>query len=524
MTLMLKPRRAAILRHGDPVALPSTEELLAAGGDTRIAIDPRTGANRYGCPAFPDPAIAAFGSSTASIVSADGFAAADRLRRRLIAAAEREPPSFTYARELDRLRHELIALCGLSDLAGLATVFAASGTDLHLFAARFAAGADPLAIMVEATETGSFVPAALAGRHFNTCTAFGDEVVAGDAIAGDTVEVASVCSRAADGTPRPAALVDAEIVALTTRAVAMGRRVLLTLVDVSKTGLIAPSPTRALALRDRFPGAVELLVDACQFRLAPASLRAYLEHGFMVALTGSKFLAGPAFSGALLVPAATARRLRDVALTPALRLYSARAEWPRDWSAAGSLGDGVNYGLLLRWEAALTELRQFRAVPEGETTAILSAFARAIAARLVADPAFAPLEVPALAGRRLPAAPGWDHIQTIFPFLLRRVRDDGSAALLARAETERVFRLLDSDAGGAIGLAASDPARAIAALRCQLGQPVACGSRLGQPLSALRLCASAKLVVEAAAHGVDGVIRRAMAVLDKTALLAAQAS
>ncbi len=213
--------------------------------------------------------------------------------------------------------------------------------------------------------------------------------------------------------------------------------------------------------------------------------------------------------------------MRDVALAPALRPYSARAEWPRDWSAAGSLGDGVNYGLLLRWEAALAELRQFRAVSEGDIAAILGAFARAITARLAADPAFEPLEVSALAGRRLPAAPGWDHIQTIFPFLLRHVPEHGSAALLARAETERVFRLLDRDAGDAIGLAASDPARAIAALRCQLGQPVACGSRAGQPVSALRLCASAKLVVEAAAHGVDGIIRRAMAVLDKVALLAA---
>ncbi|HEX3500752.1 MAG TPA: hypothetical protein VHT04_15650 [Stellaceae bacterium] len=43
----------------------------------------------------------------------------------------------------------------------------------------------------------------------------------------------------------------------------------------------------------------------------------------------------------------------------------------------------------------------------------------------------------------------------------------------------------------------------------------------GHPVSALRLCASARLVVEAAAHGVDSVIDRVMAALDKTALLAA---
>jgi hypothetical protein len=524
MTILLELPRAAPARDRDLLALPPTEELLAAGGDTRIDIDPRSATNRYGCPSSPDPAVAAFGSSTASTVSPAGFAAAARLRLRLLSAAGREKPSLTYARELDRQRDELAALYGLSDLAGLATVFAASGTDLHLIAAQLLGGVDPLAIMVEATETGSFVAAALAGRHFSTRTAFGEPVVAGDAIAGGTIEIASVASRGVDGSPRPAALVDAEIVALATRAAAMGRRVLLTLVDVSKTGLIAPSPIRALALRDRLPDSVELLVDACQLRLAPSSLRAYLDHGFTVALTGSKFLTGPAFAGALLIPEATARRLRGVALAPALLPYSARAEWPCDWNAAGTLGDRVNYGLLLRWEAALAELRLFHAVPERDIAAILGAFAQAVEARLRADPAFESLDVPALAGRRLAAAPSWDHVKTIFPFLLRRRDEAGGARFLDRAESETVYRLLGVDATAAIGPGAIGPAagdRAIAALRCQIGQPVACGSRAGHPVSALRLCASARLVTEAAAHGVDAVIARAMAALDKAALLAA---
>jgi hypothetical protein len=64
--------------------------------------------------------------------------------------------------------------------------------------------------------------------------------------------------------------------------------------------------------------------------------------------------------------------------------------------------------------------------------------------------------------------------------------------------------------------------RAIAALRCQVGQPVPCGHRNGVPLSALRLCASARLVVEAASGGAAQVIARAMAVLDKAAWLGAR--
>ncbi len=50
---------------------------------------------------------------------------------------------------------------------------------------------------------------------------------------------------------------------------------------------------------------------------------------------------------------------------------------------------------------------------------------------------------------------------------------------------------------------------------------MACGARHGAPISALRLCASARLVVEAANAGPDGhdrIIRRAMDALDATAV------
>ncbi len=219
--------------------------------------------------------------------------------------------------------------------------------------------------------------------------------------------------------PRSAQLVEAEVESKIADAAKSGRRALLTLIDVSKTGMIAPSPKSALAIRRRFPEAVDVLVDACQFRLSRASLRAYLEQGFMVALTGSKFLTGPTFSGALLVPRTLARRLKRQSLPPALGAYSARAEWPAGWTAARQLPNAVNYGLLLRWEAALDELRAFRSIPDHEVAAILSEFAEAAQTRLAMDPAFEALPVPTLDRQPLVDAGNWDEIPTIFPFLLR---------------------------------------------------------------------------------------------------------
>lgn len=511
-----------------PASLAETALLLTNGGDTRIVLDPRSAANKYGCPPQPEPAFAAFGSSTASTISTGAFAAADRLRGRLVQAAADEPACLTYTRELQRMRREIRALCSLDRTVDI--VFGASGTDLHLIAAQLLRAPDeapPLVVMVEAAETGSGVPAALAGRYFSAVAPLGDALVEGSPALAGLADIIAVPTRQADGTLRPSAAIDAEVTAIVAEAATLGRRVLVTMVDVSKTGIVAPGPDCAVALRRLWPGQVQVLVDACQFRLAPATLRAYLAADCVVAVTGSKFVTGPAFSGALLVPERIAADWRRRSLPPSLRAFSARAEWPAHWAATRTLRDAANYGLLLRWEAALHELRAFRGVPEGAIADILRRFAGAVETRLAADPSFERLPTPLLDRGGFGAARSWDRIATIFPFLLRRTGPQRGAPFLDRDETARVHQWLAQDVGARLGLDGTNPAHALAAEACQLGQPVPCGKRGDTPVAALRLCASARLVVEGAmggADGVDGLIARAMRVLDKTALVARHVS
>ncbi len=497
-----------------PSALPPTAQLLLAGGDARIAPDSGGSA----CLARPDPELAAFGSSTASIISEAGFAAADRLRDRISAAsAAHTPHALIYADELERIRRELLALCGIPASAGVEIVFAASGTDLHLIAAQLAGGDEvlpTLAVMVDPAETGSGVPEALAGRHFSSLAALGAAVAKGLVIDGSSVlEVVTVALRHADGSLRDASARDAEFAARVAQAGQTGRRVLLTLVDQSKTGLIAPSAAFVSQLAQHLPDKVDVLVDACQFRIGPQTLRAYLEQGYMVALTGSKFLTGPSFAGALLIPSARARRLLGRPLPRALTDYSSRADWPQGWKPAAALDEVANFGLLLRWEAALQELRAFRELPARAVETFLRAFARAVGDRLISDPLFEPLPVPALDRRPLAGSSGWDGIQTIFPFVLYHPESGAGKRALGLDETAQVYRLLQAD------LSSCGLVDELASLRCQLGKPVLCGSRDGKAVSALRLCASARLVIEAGAGNGDRVIGRALAALDKTALI-----
>lgn len=449
---------------------PTTAQLLISGGDARIALDPHSGLSKYGCQPHPDASLLAFGSSTASVVSAAAYAAAQQLRERLTEAAENDSLLAAGQRELQRMRQELLESFALSDEA-VALVFATSGTDAHAIVARSVANLNDTSltiVMVEESETGSGVAAALQVNNTG---------------------LLSVPLRLADGVPRSLADVDAEVSWKADSAVSSGGRALLVMVDQSKTGLIAPSQDCVAGLYHRHGGGVEVLVDACQLRLAPTALRDYLRQGFMVAVTGSKFLTGPSFSAALLLPEQMAIGLDLL---------------HHDESMA------VNAGLLLRWEAALAELRRFRAIPTDVVLSSMQAFAQAVTARLNTDPCFAPLPVLPLVRGSMHESQRWDSVQSIFPFLLYRSDEAGGRIPLNRQESMQIYRSLPVEV----------PHLAGAALRCQFGQPVACGTRDGIEVSALRLCISARLISDAVdGKGIGSVIADAMAALDKTASL-----
>ena len=454
--------------------LLTTEQLLVSGGDARIALDAQ-GLNKYGCRPYPDAELLALGSSTASVISPAGFAAAEQLRERL----QSGHGNAACIGEWARIRHELLASFELLN-AGVELVFATSGTDVHHLVARSCAqlaegeaGSPLTVIMVEESETGSGVAATLDISNVTTV---------------------AVPLRTMTGAPRPLAEIDAEVAECAKLVIAAGGRVLLIMVDQSKTGLIAPSEVCAARLHRQHLGQMDVMVDACQLRLSPSGLRAYLRQGFMVALTGSKFLTGPSFSAALLLSAEDRQRL-----------------------GLQNQNEAGNIGLLLRWEAALAELRRFNAIPQNVVTEMMQQFASAISHRLNTDPHFEALPVPELS--RQPELPGCDSVQSIFPFLLYRRCADGRVPL-GREQTQHIYRQLQLDLSGNTEFEFTGLTPCLASLRCQFGQPVVCGSRYGVTVSALRLCLSARLISDAAAqNGIAGVIALALTALDKATVL-----
>ena len=471
----MNPAPRAQFAGRDRPDLPETARWLSEGGDQRIALAPGSGCNRYGCPPFPDPGLHALGSCTASVISETGYRAADALRQQLAVTPAWSSPSLL-ARQGRRQMAELARLLGLSGL-GADLLPGASGTDIHGLAARLAgrmAGKPLGCVLMEDAETGSGVAEALATGPENF-----------------TPSLSRIRLRDAKGHPRSPADIDRDTEAAVSEVLDRRHHCLLVTADLSKSGLIAPSPAIAIDLKRRHPQSLTVLVDACQMRLAPESLLAYLQQGFWLGLTGSKFLSGPTFAGALALP-------RQVAEMPLVR----------------EMTDQVHPGLLLRWEAALEELRAFSRIPRPRIDNIVLTLVSAFRRLLSLYPELVPLEVPAI-HRPFGRDGSWDRQQTVFPFIPGvRNPTTGQIRLLSREQTQRLHRQLP--------IAHPEASHPSAGLRCQLGQPVACGHREGRPLGALRLCIGSRLVVAADRGNLEAIVKVAQRALEKTVWLAAE--
>ena len=524
--------------------LGPAEWLMAQGGDQRLAVDPRTGLNHYGCSHRPRPWAVTFASSTASSLSERGFGGAEASRRRIAAGAIAGRADAVLALEAQAVRDGIGAhyglACGTSASAGNEVVLAASGTDCELLVLALAERCGAVSTILTAPEeTGTGVPLAAGGRHFASDTSGRQQVDKGTVIEGFRADtrVVALAVRDADGTSRSTAEIEADctqLVAAERRAAKLegaglegGRRVLLHLLDLPKTGLLAPS----LACLERLQAAhgqhLDIVVDACQTRLDQRRVRDYLSRGWMVMITGSKFFTGPPFCGAVLLPPPIAARLSAPGGLPAgLAAYGCRADWPQWTPAAAALPTGVNLGMLLRWQAALAEMRAFGAVPSGQVRLRLSFFLEGVRDAIGSNPDLALIEVPAPDRAPLPASDGgnpepcWDQLQTILSFLVLEPDDKGTPLSLERARL--LYRWLNADVSRALPATANARDRELARLLCHIGQPAPVPHRAmaGQPAGALRISAGARLLSGEPSHeGLDAGRRLAREVADARRVL-----
>ncbi|WP_264800503.1 hypothetical protein [Acetobacter nitrogenifigens] len=512
------------LQRSWPLIGPA-ETLMAAGGDARLQLDPQTGLNHYGCSHRPRPWAVTFASSTASSVSERGFAGAETARLNLQRALLHDRADAALSDLAIWTRAYLASYYDLPD--GADVILSPSGTDCELAALAIAMRASdhkPVTnILIAPEETGSGVPLAAAGRHFALDTAQGVAVEKGEPVPGfastitppeePAVEVLTIALRDADGACIPTEQVAERCERLTREAVARGRRVLLHQLDLSKTGLKAPDEATLDRLSRTFGDLFDVVVDACQARLMPERIGSWVAAGRAVMITGSKFMTGPPFCGALLLPKQWRARLEGLPLPEGLGSYASHIEWP-DCAAASSLSKHANHGLLLRWSAAIAEMAAFKAVPAAEARRRLALFLDAAHAAIEESEDVRLVPPPALERPRIPDQ--WDDLATILCFQVKAPDqpDAGDASTSFRpldvADARRVYHWLNADLSPAFAPDEAERRSGLAARQCHIGQPVATPDAAlgGAPAGALRLSAGARLVSGEPSHEGLGVDRR----------------
>jgi len=489
------------VKQGLFIAAPS-EYLIAQGGDNRLKIDKVSGLNGYGCSPKPRPWAVTFASSTATSISNYAFWKVELVRQGMIEAVCRNNINDYYNFEIESIRSKILEVFGLRNIRGAEIVLTTSGTDAELFAVFLSScenDAPLMNILVGPEETGSGIPLAASGRHFAENTPLGNSVLKGEAVEGlptDRIRLVEVPVRNYDGTYLKIHSIDSRVKTLASKAIADGSRVLVHIVEGSKTGLSAPSLSVVKDLKNRYGSSLDVIVDACQLRTGRKRLKQYLESGFMVSITGSKFYTGPPFSGALILPSNIARRIKNGTSFPlGFKDYFTVYDIPESLNTKrSSLKSYKNIGLLLRWEAALWEMAAFQVVSDKHKYLIFALFGESIREYISANPDLELVPAPASERWKLPDGEEWDWLPTIFTFTMSRIGPRGIRIPIYIDDAKKIYHWLNMDISGFIPNEASEEEKHIAGKRYHIGQPLKIALIGDKWIGALRISAGARLV------------------------------
>ncbi|MEJ2376363.1 MAG: hypothetical protein P8Y71_13425 [Pseudolabrys sp.] len=476
-------------RATDPSVLA---QLLIAGGDSRIHLGPTGNLNAYGCRPLPRPDVLSFASSTASSISERAYAAVEKSVKSLQLANDfGDFESF-----VEKLRSKLKTVWGLGEETDV--IFAPSGTDAELralFLAKCVLPPPVVSIVVGSDETGSGMSYAAAGRHFDSETANKFQVVRGERIHGlaHDVNVRLIPTRAAASCARPPQEVDTAVFKSVEDAIAGGNSVILHVMAHSKLGASSPTPECVHRIREAWGGSVQIIDDACQARVSRAQIRSYLAQDRIVLITGSKFFTGPAFSGAVLVPAALSVRAAANGDVPMGFLkYTCASDWPPRFKRLRViLPPTVNIGQALRWAAAIDEMESYFKVPDHFRRAALREFSTFVTNCFDGRPNLRPLDQPCFSNNTDEEF----SVPTVFPFLMLR---NGQPCSLAEAKV--LYRAMNEDLS-AIMRASGPSQRRLLSQCCHFGQPVEIPQRAKENVGALRVSADARLVSDSWSGG-----------------------
>ena len=322
------------------------EQLITCGGDERLDVLDH-GMNKYYVDLEKSNSTFNRASCTCSPFSPDGLIAARKLFDHL------DDDVFDEVREIHT--RKLKKLINYDGLDNFHVFYAPSGSDLCYFPLLFSKlihpNRDIFNIVTCPEELGSGSNTAFQGKCFFNKNQYGEEVVKDEALS-DQLKISSVSFPARDDNGQ---IVDHrkslyDIVHKTYRSHAVNAN----LVIGSKSGI-----ENNISIVSHTPEDVLWTIDLCQFRASRVLINGLIGMNCCVMLTGSKFYQSPPFCAVLLVPKSVSKKFKKATkdlVSPFAKVFS-KHDIPEDFDDIREhLPDFRNYGLLLRWEAALEEM------------------------------------------------------------------------------------------------------------------------------------------------------------------------
>ncbi len=470
-----------------------TELLLMSGGDLRLNVDEEELLNKYGCRPFPRPEAFTFASSTATSVSNYAFgktekARANLIRKSLLIGKKKASSDFS-----ELLKSDLKDALVLDNECEI--IFSPSGTDSALQIAGIAqivTKKEIAHILVGSDETGSGVPAALEGCHFENTTALGLPIKKGERIEGfRTVEVAKIPFRDKKGMLKTSLELDDEVFKAIIKANDLGKYLVLHIMDQSKLGYQAPSAELIQELNKIKNLSIQIIVDGSQLRLDSKDINDYINKGYIVTITGSKYYTGPPYSGALIVPneVSEIKELKEETLPKGLSNYYNYSDWPDSWICSKELSNGFNYGASMRWNAAIAEMKRYYKTPLLYRNLGIEMFCNYVEESIKEAPFLEQLfdeefQIHSENNEDI----GLKNIRTIFPFFIKKGNN-----VLDEENVKKLYLLLNSDLSKHFQDVSLEILR-VASQKCHIGQAVKVLHRSDVQSAVLRISLGARVI------------------------------
>ena len=472
-----------------------TEYLLMSGGDLRLNIDEFELLNKYGCRPFPRPEAFTFASSTATSVSNYAFDKTDKVRTILIQNSLKKGLNDATLDFSELLKNNLRKSLKIKDDCQI--IFSPSGTDSSLqigAITQIITNKEITHVLVASDETGSGIATALKGRHFENTTALNYPVKQGDKIEGfRDVDLIKVPFRDENGQLKSSAQLDNEIFDAISKTNDLGRHVVLHTMDQSKLGYQSPSKEMIHKLNSLNDLSIQIIVDGSQLRLDPIDIRQYLNKGYIVTITGSKYFTGPPYAGALIVPKSVSKSINTVknTLPKGLTQYYNHSDWPVSWRCSKSLPDGFNYGSYMRWNAAIVEMERYFKTPILYRNLGIEMFCNFVEDSIKDASFLEPLFGDETKINTYNTEDfGLRNIRTIFPFFILM-----NNQALTVDKVKKLYLLLNSDISDQFSASSIEIIR-LAAQKCHIGQAV--NVKYGNDLQSavLRISLGARVISE----------------------------